>query len=117
MLNNFEILLETFHHSNLNIEKKNANFNNNNKKKNPFKKKIKFSNLVRVRMIPFFYEDNQFSSLWWTPYELMDFRIHASREIMELTKKHPSICLLDAQKLLYQPNNISYDEKNFSHYN
>ena len=112
MFDNFEILLESFIHSNL--------FNENNcKKKNNYpnnKKKIKFSSLVRVQFIPFFYEEN-IPSLWWTPYELMDFKMQATKEIMELKQKHPHISILDAQKLLYQPNNISYDENNFSHYN
>jgi hypothetical protein len=47
----------------------------------------------------------------------MDFRVQATKEIMELKKKHPFISIQDAQKLLYQPNNISYDKNNFSHYN
>jgi hypothetical protein len=68
-------------------------------------------------LIPFYCETNHFPSLWWSAYELNDFKLQATKEIMELKQKHPFISLSDAQKLLYQPNNISYDEKNFSHYN
>ena len=102
MFDNFEILLGTFNHPNI----------FNKKKKN-----IKFSSIVKVKLIPFYYEINHFSCLWWTSGELMDFRVQATKEIMDLKQKHPFISLEDAQKLLYQPNNISYDKNNFSFYN
>jgi len=96
-------------------KKKNNNINSN---KTPREyKKIKFSPIVNVKLIPFYHEIIHYPSLWWTPCELMDFRIQSSNEIMELKQKHPYISLFDAQKLLYQPNNISYNEKNFSYYN
>lgn len=102
MFDNFEILLGTLDYPNLYKKKK---------------KNIKISSIVFVKLIPYYHEKNHFPTLWWTPCELMDFRVQATKEIMELKKKHPFISIQDAQKLLYQPNNISYDKNNFSHYN
>lgn len=112
MFDNFELLLGTGTFDNPNLFK-NKNIENNKKNK---KNKIKFSTIVLVKLIPFYYELNNFPTLWWTPYELMDFKVQASKEIMQLKQKHPYMCISDAQKLLYQPNNISYDENNFSNY-
>lgn len=93
----------------------NRNYNNINYiKKN---KKITFSSVVNVKLIPFYHEIIHYPSLWWTPSELMDFRIQSTKEMMELKQKHPYIALSDAQKLLYQPNNISFNENNFSCFN
>jgi hypothetical protein len=109
MFDNFELILESFIKPSFGKSKIKLNKKNN--------KKISFSTIVRVKLIPFYYEIIQYPSLWWTPCELMDFRIQSSNEILELKQKHPFISIFDAQKLLYQPNNISFDEKNFSYFN
>ena len=102
---NFEILLETF------LKPKLNNINKNIKKK---KKNIQFSKYIYIYLIPTCRELINYKNLWWTEDELINCRVNASREIMELKNRLPSASMDDAKKLLYQPNNITYNEDNFS---
>ena len=104
---NFEILLETF------LKPKLNNINKNIKKK---KKNIQFSKYIYIHLIPTYRELINYQNLWWSEDELINCRINASREIMELKNRLPSVSIDDAKKLLYQPNNITYNENNFSYY-
>lgn len=119
--NNRNVHYNNINYNNINYNNKNYNnINYNNINSNNYikkNKKITFSPIVNVKLIPFYHEIIHYPSLWWTPSELMDFRIQSTNEMMELKQKHPYIALSDAQKLLYQPNNISYDENNFSCFN
>jgi MoaA/NifB/PqqE/SkfB family radical SAM enzyme len=107
---NFEILLETFLKPKLNNIYKN---DKNIKKK---KKNIQFSKYIYIHLIPTYRELINYQNLWWSEDELINCRINASREIMELKNRLPSASIDDAKKLLYQPNNITYNENNFSYY-
>jgi hypothetical protein len=51
--------------------------------------------------------------LWWTDYDRLAAIETANKEIFRLRKMHPEMSVKDANKLLYQPNNISYDPSNF----
>lgn len=102
---NFEILLQTF------LKPKLNNINKNIKKK---KKNIQFSKYIYIHLIPTYRELINYKNLWWTEDELINCRVNASREIMELKNRLPSASMDDAKKLLYQPNNITYNEDNFS---
>jgi hypothetical protein len=101
MFDNFEILLGTFIKSKICPDKK--------KKKN-----IQFSKYIYIYLIPTYREIINYHNLWWSQDELLNIRLIAYKEIMELKNKLPSITLEDAKKLLYQPNNITYNENNFA---
>lgn len=119
MFDNFELLLETFLKPNPNNIHKNDTNNTkykndtNNKKK---RKKIQFCKYTHIHLIPIYHELINYQNLWWTEDELINTRTLASREIMELKNRLPSVSIDDAKKLLYQPNNISYNENNFYPY-
>jgi hypothetical protein len=101
MFDNFEILLETFLKSKIcPVRKKN-------------KKKIQFSKYIYIHLIPSYRELINYQYLWWSQDELINTRLNASKEIIELKNKLPFITMEDAKKLLYQPNNITYNENNF----
>lgn len=51
--------------------------------------------------------------LWWSKKDATESKITAFDEINKLRKKHKEMTLKDAVKLLYQPNNISFNEANF----
>ena len=92
----------------------NNTFSQSNKKI-PFKhkKRVHFSPLIYIYFIPF-YDLNHSEKLWWTEVELFVTKENAINDILQLQQKHPLIEKKDAEKLLYQPNNISsYDPSNF----
>lgn len=60
-------------------------------------------------------KDNAESDLWWTMEDQVEARKSCFREIDRLTLIHGRMSLSDALKLLYQPNNITYREENFSY--
>ena len=67
-------------------------------------------------MIPnreFIYSNNLKKYLWWDNEELKIFRKESILEIKILTDRNPSMKINDACKLLYQPNNIIFNEENF----
>ena len=97
MIDNFEILLYTFHK---NLKKKNKN--------------VRFSKNVYIYLIPKYYEINNYDDLWWSEEDLTDIKNNAIQEMQFLMKKHPFMKIHHAKKLLYQPNNITYyDPSNF----
>jgi len=51
--------------------------------------------------------------LWWSKEEHIESRNSALDEVNRLREIHKTISLRDALRLLYQPNNITYNEKNF----
>ena len=104
MFDNFDILLETFLKSKICPDRKKK------------KKKIQFSKYIYIHLIPTYHEIINRHHLWWSEDELLDIRLVASREMMELKNRLPYISMDDAKKLLYQPNNISYNENNFISY-
>ena len=79
-----------------------------------YKKKIKFNNIVNVILIPdittFFDIKNL---LWWNESDLLNSVNTARNELHNLINRNPSMTLSQAKKLLYQPNNISFNEENF----
>ena len=99
MFDNFELLFNIFSQS----------------KKIPFKnkKRVHFSPLIYIYFIPL-YNLNHSENLWWNEVDLYVSKQNAINEILQLQQKHPLIERKDAEKLLYQPNNISsYDPSNF----
>ena len=79
-------------------------------------KNIQFSKYIYIYLIPTCRELINYQNLWWTEDELINTRLIATKEIMELKNRLPFISMDDAKKLLYQPNNISYNENNFCPY-
>lgn len=75
------------------------------------KKKVRF-NCVAIFLVPYTKNTTE-ESLWWTTEDLSGSKADAREEIIRLMKIHKSIRLKDVLKLLYQPNNISYNEDNF----
>jgi hypothetical protein len=77
-------------------------------------KKITFNKLIYVILIPRIEDILDLKKDLW--YENDDYTIFINESIQELNtlrKTHPSITLQQARKLLYQPNNIIFDKKNF----
>ena len=97
MIDNFDILLYTFHK---NLKKTNKN--------------VRFSKKVYIYLIPKYYEINNIDDLWWSEKDLTDIKNNAIQEMKFLMKNHPFMKIHHAKKLLYQPNNITYyDPSNF----
>ena len=76
-------------------------------------KKVTFSTWVNVFPNPCFIEIPSKKYLWWSESDKNAAQLSMIFEIRDLQKKHPSITIKQAMKLLYQPNNIVYDKKNF----
>ena len=79
-----------------------------------YKKKIKFNNTVNVILIPDITTFFDFKNLlWWNESDLLNSMNTARNELYNLINRNPSMTLSQAKKLLYQPNNISFNEENF----
>ena len=79
---------------------------------NKTKKNVKFSNVVWVVLIPQSNEIKHYD-LWWDDEDFNNAYQSYIEEIRRLIEIHPFMKLHEAKKLLYQPNNISYDPSNF----
>jgi len=75
-------------------------------------KKVIFSEKIELRFIPK-YETEMIYELWWNTFDKYNATVLAKIEINILLSRHPSMTYKQALKLLYQPNNISYNESNF----
>lgn len=79
------------------------------------KKKITFNNKLYIVLIPdrnaYNYELKKI--LWFNESELNLIRTNALLELNNILLRHPLMDINQAKKLLYQPNNITFDEKNF----
>jgi hypothetical protein len=87
------------------------NFNNNKMINKKIKKKVRFNGNT-IFLIPYT-KDKTGDVLWWTTEDHSISKADAREEIIRLITIHKSMLLRDALKLLYQPNNISYNEDNF----
>lgn len=77
-------------------------------------KKITFNKLAYVILIPGNEEILDLKKdLWYEQEDYVNFINESMQELNTLKKTHPSITLQQARKLLYQPNNIIFDRKNF----
>lgn len=78
-------------------------------------KKVSFDLFIEIIYIPKYekYNNYDYENLWWSDYEMQMTRIGSRDEILTLLKKHTLMTLDHAKQLLYQPNNISYNSKNF----
>uniref|UniRef100_A0A6C0IDF3 Uncharacterized protein n=1 Tax=viral metagenome TaxID=1070528 RepID=A0A6C0IDF3_9ZZZZ len=79
------------------------------------KKRVMFKNIKRIYL---FYSNNiiynnEKDNLWWNNDDYSYAIKSANEEITRLMSIHPSMERKYALKLLYQPNNISYDPANF----
>ena len=85
------------------------------KKCNKKNKKVSFDLFIEIIYIPKYEKQNNYNhdNLWWSDYEMQMTRIGSRDEILTLLKKHTLMTLDHAKQLLYQPNNISYNSKNF----
>jgi hypothetical protein len=75
------------------------------------KKKVRFdkATIFLVSTI----KDETSEILWWSVEEHAESRKNAFEEINNLRSIHKTMTIRDALKLLYQPNNITYNEANF----
>jgi len=75
------------------------------------KKKVRFdkATIFLVSTI----KDETTETLWWSVEEHAESRKSAFEEINNLRSIHKTMTMRDALKLLYQPNNITYNEANF----
>ena len=78
-------------------------------------KKVRFSNRVEIILIPTRNEYKNLSEfLWWAHNDYKLFKLSAINELNEIMKRHQgSMSYACAMKILYQPNNIIYDNSNF----
>lgn len=82
-----------------------------NKDKN---RRVIFKNIIKVHLIHSNYNNNTDKlQLWWSGDDFYFATKNANDEINRLMTIHPSMERKYALKLLYQPNNISYDPDNF----
>ena len=78
-----------------------------------FNKRISFANYVTVVLIPTREEYLILGDLlWWKKTDYILFRNSAAYEMQTMTKRFPSMTCKQVLKMLYQPNNICYDESN-----
>jgi len=80
------------------------------------KKSVSFSSIANVILIPTrkeLIDVNILQQLWWSDKDFIRFRTECIEEMAELKGKHPDITRQQTLKLLYQPRNITYDERNF----
>jgi len=79
------------------------------------KKKVSFDLFTEIIYIPKYEKQNNYDheKLWWSEYEMNMTRIGTRDEILTLLKKHANMTINQAKKLLYQPNNISFNSRNF----
>jgi hypothetical protein len=81
---------------------------------NSKKKHVLFENIKKIYIL---YKNNIHNDvkrdLWWNDDDYLDAKKTANEEINRLMSIHPSMERKYALKLLYQPNNISYDPDNF----
>ena len=89
------------------LAKKTRKYHINNKKKVDFKI---FNDICYIN------HDPDYNS-WLDNNDFIDSKISAHNEIKNFLLNRPGMTVKDALKLLYQPENISYDEKNFINYN
>jgi len=75
------------------------------------KKKVRFNGFT-IFLVSYT-KDGTSDQLWWSEEDQFIAKVTAREEIMRLLNIHKYITLKDVLKLLYQPNNISYNEDNF----
>jgi hypothetical protein len=92
-------------------EKMDEKENENDKKE----KKVSFDLFTEIIYIPKYEKCHNYDheNLWWSDYEMNMTRIGTRDEILTLLKKHANMTINQAKKLLYQPNNISFNSRNF----
>jgi hypothetical protein len=73
------------------------------------KKQVHFDMCDNIVLIT--YENPE--DCWYTEYDYMQSKIIATSEIRTLLLRHPKMKSKDAIRLLFQPNNIRYDNDNF----
>ena len=79
-----------------------------------FVKKITFSPQITIILIPTRLEYSKLSNLlWWEETDYTNFKNSAYIEINNMIQRFPLMSPSHAMKLLYQPNNITFDESNF----
>jgi hypothetical protein len=77
-------------------------------------KKITFSSRIIVILIPTRLEYIKLgNSLWWEKDDYKNFKKSACIEINNMIQRNPLMSPKHVMKLLYQPNNITFDESNF----
>jgi hypothetical protein len=78
------------------------------------KKRVVFENIKKIYIL---YNNNIHNDvkkdLWWNDDDFSYAKKTANDEINRLMTIHPSMERKYALKLLYQPNNISYNPENF----
>ena len=74
-------------------------------------KRVWFKPIVTIYECPNY--DDMIDILWWNYEDKQNATKSSIDEINNLMTIHPKMKLQDAIKLLYQPNNISYNPNNF----
>ncbi|NDA89608.1 MAG: hypothetical protein EBY20_01675 [Alphaproteobacteria bacterium] len=77
------------------------------------KKQVRFNTKKYIYIIPYLTEYITQNELWWSQNEKEEAKKSAFEEINRLRSIHTTINLRDALRLLYQPNNITYNKNNF----
>jgi regulatory protein YycI of two-component signal transduction system YycFG len=86
----------------------------NNYSYNKKNKRVRFHNLIQMVLVPKVSELYDMTDIWWSERDKVNAYKSMYDEIQVLQKRHPSMTLKQAMKLLYQPNNLRhYDPSNF----
>ena len=77
-------------------------------------KQVRFNNEVKIRYYAqIITTESMKSELWWQRTDLYLAKYYAANDISRLISIHPKMTIKEATKLLYQPNNVTYDTENF----
>lgn len=75
-------------------------------------KKVTFALFKEIIYIPK-YKKDICGDLWWNTLEYNVNMLAVREEIGGILNRNPLMTVANAKKLLYQPNNISYNNTNF----
>ena len=73
------------------------------------KKQVRFNTVKYIHIVPYLTEYISPNELWWSKKDQTDSIISAQKEVKNLISMHKSMKLKEALKVLYQPNNITYN--------
>ena len=76
-------------------------------------KKLRFNTTIYIYEIASLRQSKE--HLWWSDDDFDGFKKSCWKEVKDILKRHQSMTVAQARKMLYQPGNMTivYDEQNF----
>lgn len=77
-------------------------------------KKLRFNTTIYIYEIATFSHQSK-EHLWWSNNDFDEFKKSCWKEVKDILKRHETMTISQARKMLYQPGNMTivYDEQNF----